>query len=53
MHLKGEANHMLGAIIFDETGDRTWFVKATAAAKAVEANAAGFEAFAKSFTKPK
>ncbi len=53
MHLKGSPNEMLGAIIFETTGDRTWFIKATASPKAVAAHAETFEAFAKSFKKPK
>jgi hypothetical protein len=49
MRLKGEAQHMLGAIIKDAKADRSWFVKVTGAAAALDAQEAAFIAFAKSF----
>jgi hypothetical protein len=53
MRLKGAANQMLGGIIYDEANDRTWFIKATAGATAVEQHEKSFVAFAQSFKAPK
>jgi hypothetical protein len=49
MRLKGEGQHMLGAIIKDTKNDRSWFVKITGAPAALDAQEAAFIAFAKSF----
>lgn len=49
MRLKGEAQHMLGAIIKDAKADRSWFVKITGTPAALDAHEAAFTAFAKSF----
>jgi hypothetical protein len=53
MRLKGAANQMLGGIVYDEANDRTWFIKATAGAAAVEQHEKSFVAFAQSFKAPK
>ena len=52
MRLKGAANQMLGGIVYDEANDRTWFIKATAGAAAVEQHEKSFVAFAQSFKAP-
>lgn len=49
MRLKGEAQHMLGAMIKDTKNERTWFVKITGTPAAIDAQEAAFLAFAKSF----
>jgi hypothetical protein len=49
MRLKGEAQHMLGAIIKDGKADRSWFVKITGVPAALDAQEAAFVEFAKSF----
>jgi hypothetical protein len=49
MRLAGPAKHMLGAVITDEAGQRTWFVKSTTSEAAASAHEAAFIAFAKSF----
>jgi hypothetical protein len=49
MRLKGETQHMLGAIIKDAKADRSWFVKITGTPAALDAHEAAFTAFAKSF----
>lgn len=49
MRLKGEAQHMLGAIIKDAKADRSWFIKVTGAPAALDPHEAAFTAFAKSF----
>lgn len=49
MRLKGETQHMLGAVIKDAKADRSWFVKITGAPAALDAQEAAFTAFAKSF----
>ncbi len=53
MRLQGAANQMLGGIVYDEANDRTWFIKATASAAAVEQHEKSFVAFAQSFKAPK
>jgi hypothetical protein len=49
MRLKGEAQHMLGAVIKDTKNERTWFVKVIGTPAAIDAQEAAFLAFAKSF----
>jgi hypothetical protein len=49
MRLKGATNHMLGGVIYDEANDRTWFIKATASATALDKHEKNFIAFAQSF----
>ena len=49
MRLKGETQHMLGAVIKDVKADRSWFVKITGSPAALDAQEAAFTAFAKSF----
>lgn len=49
MRLKGETQHMLGAVIKDAKADRSWFVKITGAPAALDAQEAAFVEFAKSF----
>ncbi len=53
MRLKGEAQHMLGAVIKDVKGERTWFVKIQGVPAAIDAQEAAFLAFAKSFAQAK
>lgn len=49
MRLKGDAQHMLGAMIKDVKAERTWTVKITGTVAAIDAHEAAFIAFAKSF----
>jgi hypothetical protein len=49
MRLKGETQHMLGAIIKDAKAERSWFIKITGSPAALDAQEAAFTAFAKSF----
>jgi len=53
MRLKGETQHMLGAMIKDTKNERTWFVKITGTPAAIDAQEAAFIAFAKSFAPAK
>lgn len=48
MRLRGETQHMLGAILMPADKSESWFVKATAAPAVVDAQEAAFEAFVKS-----
>jgi hypothetical protein len=48
MRLRGETQHMLGAILMPADKSESWFVKATAAPGVVDAHEAAFEAFVKS-----
>jgi len=50
MRLKGDAQHMLGAMIKDVKAERTWTVKITGTMAAIDAHEAAFVAFAKSFS---
>ncbi|HEX3133778.1 MAG TPA: hypothetical protein VHX44_09385 [Planctomycetota bacterium] len=49
MRLKGEAQHLLGAVIKDTMNERSWFVKLIGSPAAIDAQEALFLAFAKSF----
>ena len=53
MRLRGPQQHMLGAAIFEEAANRTWFVKMTGSPEAADKHEAEFFAFAKSFGQAK
>ena len=52
VRLKGADLHMLGAMVYDQQADRTWFVKITAPPAVVDQHEAAFLAFVRSIGQP-